>query len=330
RLADAQALYEKVRLLADETPLPASERQRYRIRGWAGVAAVAEVRRQWQTARDALQQWLELEPKAGSARQRLARAIFHLGQTEEALAELRRAVELDPALEPAEVSFAKLHAETSDTPQASLWFAQAARQLLDDPRAQLAQASWLLQQEQPEEARPFAEAAVRLDPQALQPQLILALIARQLQDFAQAEHRLQTIIERTPADFAATNQLALVLIERSGEPQRQRALQLAEINARQYPQHPEARATLGWIELRLGRLAEARADLQVAVSGGEASADTAYYLARLHAQSGDRDEARRLVRDTLAAPLGRFFNRQHAQRWWDDDLGKEVESNSSE
>ncbi|MFN0052110.1 MAG: tetratricopeptide repeat protein, partial [Planctomycetales bacterium] len=41
RLADAQALYEKVRLLADETPLPASERQRYRIRGWAGVAAVA-------------------------------------------------------------------------------------------------------------------------------------------------------------------------------------------------------------------------------------------------------------------------------------------------
>ncbi|MCY2964731.1 MAG: tetratricopeptide repeat protein, partial [Planctomycetota bacterium] len=87
RISDAQAQYEKVLRLAEESK-DKSDRQRLEIRGWSGLASVAEARRDWTTATGALRHCLERDPANGSARQRLARALFSSGEVDLAISEI--------------------------------------------------------------------------------------------------------------------------------------------------------------------------------------------------------------------------------------------------
>ena len=55
-------------------------------------------------------------------------------------------------------------------------------------------------------------------------------------------------------------------------------LERAENNVRQYQRNPEAASTYGWVLSEMGRLDDAEKWLQYAVSSGQVSPDTAYYL----------------------------------------------------
>jgi tetratricopeptide (TPR) repeat protein len=143
------------------------------------------------------------------------------------------------------------------------------------------------------------------------------MIERRSKDFASAERHLRAILQETPADYVASNQLALVLADQEDSAKRKQAVALAESNARQYPKLAEALATLGWAYSRLGRWEEAHEALRAASPEGRATPDTAYYLAIVLDERGERDEALRLVRSALGAPPGLFALREDAQRWLD-------------
>ncbi|MCY2964735.1 MAG: tetratricopeptide repeat protein [Planctomycetota bacterium] len=131
-----------------------------------------------------------------------------------------------------------------------------------------------------------------IDANGRQTQLLAAIVCRQLADYATAEKHLQRLFDDNPTDFQVVNLLALVLIEQPREADQRRALQLAQLNLQRYPQSNEARATLGWIQLRQGKLDEASEALQGAVAQGAVSPDTAYYIARRHAKLEDRRDER--------------------------------------
>src|SRR5205823_13922322 len=115
-----------------------------------------------------------------------------------------------------------------------------------------------------------------------------------------------------PGDFFAANQLALVLADQAGQQQRSQAAQLAEVNARQYPKSAEALATLGYVYDRIGNVDDALKALQAAVSGGQASSDTAYYLALCLSEKDKGDDARKILKGALESK-GLFIYRKEAQ-----------------
>src|SRR4029077_7955744 len=116
-----------------------------------------------------------------------------------------------------------------------------------------------------------------------------------------------------PADTAIADLLALTLVEQDDSAKKLRGLQLAEVSARQAPQSAEAIATLGWAHYRSGHLDEATRLLRAAVASGRASGDTAYFLARVLADQGQTDSARKLLLAATTA-AGSFAFREDAKK----------------
>src|SRR5262249_1410141 len=71
--------------------------------------------------------WLDLEPKNGPARQKLATALFFLEKYDEAHSELRTAVENDPTLSPASVVMGQLYTSKGDWKNAAEQFQAAEK-----------------------------------------------------------------------------------------------------------------------------------------------------------------------------------------------------------
>jgi cellulose synthase operon protein C len=308
RLSDAALNFQRAATLVGQKNTPP------RWQAQAGLAAIAEAREDWTAAETALSAWLTMEPKNGPARQRLGRALFHLARSKEALEAFQRAVQDDPSLEPAALTMGKLYYHAGNSEKAREWMEYAVKKEPDNPRAHLGVALWLLEIDEPQAAHARLDAAAKLDPNLPDLVRLRGLVARQLKDYAAAEAHFQLLLNESPGDFAAADQLALVLIEHPDESKRRRALELAEVNARQYSRSPEALATLGWIYYRLDRLDEAEQALQAAVSGGQTNSETAYYLARVRAARGETTAARQLVAAALEA-TGRFAHRAAARNW---------------
>jgi tetratricopeptide (TPR) repeat protein len=109
----------------------------------------------------------------------------------------------------------------------------------------------------------------------------------------------------SPADPTIINHLALALIELPDETSRGRARQFAELNARQHPNTIDCLASLGWINYRLNRRAEAERALMTAYKGAAATtdnkltADMGYYLAVLSKDMGRVPAAINLLKTAL-------------------------------
>ena len=108
-----------------------------------------------------------------------------------------------------------------------------------------------------------------------------------------------------------SNQLALVLIESPQKQKKDRALQLAEMNFRQYQNNAEAASTLGWIYYNLDRDADAQRMMQAVVNSRQISPDAAYYVARMLKDQNKVNEAIQILQEALANPQP-FANRTNA------------------
>ncbi len=291
----------------------------------AGQATVAEGRRHWQSAEEALSAWLDLEPDNGPARQRLARALFHVDKAEEALNQLKRAHEVDSDLDPAGISMGWLHHAKGEREKAGQWMKDAVTNAPNDPKSHFGYAAWLLEVDRPDEACDHVETAGRLGLESRELTLLLGQLCRARRDYEQAEQYFLQLHQESPADFQAGNLLALALVEQDDPSKRERARQLAEVNARQYPQSADALATLGWIHYRQGRKDEAFRALTAAASAGGASSQTAYFLAYLLADRGQIEDAERLLRTAIDAP-GVFVDRVAAKQWLDDLVKQAIPS----
>jgi hypothetical protein len=74
----------------------------------------------------------------------------------------------------------------------------------------------------------------------------------------------------------------------------------------------EALATLGWTNLKLGRIKEAEEALTSVANSGNVSADSAYFLANLLAGQGRKSDAQQVLEQALKAEQP-FTYRKQAQ-----------------
>ena len=262
-------------------------------------------------SQERLNAWLELEPKNGRVRQRLARALFQLGKTDDAFAAFTQAAKDEPALEPAGVFMALLQSQKGDLKKAEEWFEYARKAEPKSARVRLAHGAWLLDQGRTADARTEVDEALKLDPALKEAHKIRALVAWHSRDLAKAEAVLEPLHRDAPADSSTANLLALALIEQDDAAKQSRGLQLAEVNALQFPRSAEVVATLGWALYRAGRLDQSEQKLRAAVTGGRATPDIAYFFAQVLADKGQTDDARKVLLSATGL-TGAFAHRDDA------------------
>jgi tetratricopeptide (TPR) repeat protein len=281
----------------------------------SGLAAVAEARGDWATAKKYLENWLSLDKNSAVAHQRLAGALFQQKDFAKALEELKAAKDLDPKVLTPQATLALLYEATGDHDRATQWMDTALKDAPKDFATQMAAAQWAAQTSQFDVARKYADAALALKPDALEAKLVLGVIDLLLKDYAAAESQFEAALVQSPSSFAASNNLALALCEESDMAKQRKALEYAEMNVRQYPKQAEAFSTLGWVYYKTGHLNEAWQALQTALSAGQLSPDTAYYTAKVLVAS-DKPEGKKTAKQFLEAALkikALFSMRKEAQ-----------------
>jgi tetratricopeptide (TPR) repeat protein len=304
RVTDAETLFSRGVSLTSTFDSNPKRKRDFDIRGHAGLAAVAEARKQWPQAEEHLKGWLDLDPDSASAHQRMGVVLFQLGNSSEALAQFREARNLDPKAMQPELAMARLYDEKKDSEKARRLIELAIQASPGDATVLLASAQWYLGQNDLESAKQQTDAALKLDEKSLDAKIVRGAIARVERDYATAESFFSSAHTQSPLNFPASNSLALVLIESDNDESRQRALEMAEGNVALHrensPQQVNALTTLAWVFYKLGRREDAEQILTQISQSNQLTSDGAYYVSRLLADRGESQRARDILKQVLA------------------------------
>jgi len=313
RVTEADLLYAKAAALTKGFTGSAKRKKILEPRIYGGLAAVAEARQDWSTAQKYLNDWLKIDPKSAVAMQRLGRALFQQKKANEAYEQLKAAAAADPenVLTPA-ARLAQFYEQAGDHEAAKKWMTYALQSAPKKLRTRLVAAQWALETDQLKEAQTQAAAAMQIDPKSLEAKVLRGVIALFQKDYQAAESYFEAAHLQSPGNFAASNNLALALVEQNDESKKRRALEYAQSNARQYPRVVEAGSTYGWVLYKLDRLDEAERVLRQTATSGNLSADTAYYIAQVSADRGRKEEAKQLLESALKSKRP-FSKREEAQ-----------------
>ncbi len=315
RITEAGLLFEKADSLLNRFTKSAKRKKAMRPMVCGGLASVAEAHGDWRSAQKQLEVWLTLDPNNGVALQRLARCRFEQKDTAGALDKLRRAAKGNPEAMLPEATVAQFFRQAGDQVNAKKWLTAALSAAPKDVKIRLMAAQWAFQSGDLGEAKAQADAAMKLDPKSLGVKVLSGLVALFQKDYDTAEMYFESAHLQAPGDFAAANYLALALVEQKDEAKKQKALEYAAANVRQFRNRADAISTYGWVLYKLGRLDEAERVLGVVASNGAMDADTKFYLARLSVDRGRDRDARQLLESALKTK-GPFLQRQEAQSLW--------------
>jgi len=300
RLTEASLILEKAALLLDKFTENPRRKQNLQVRAYAGLAAALESSNNWTGAQKKLDELLKLEPRNALGHERLGRVLFRLGKQKEAYAEFQVAAEADKTIMPAEVAMALL---ASDKPKAEQWLRMAVQKSGQDLRTRVGVTQFLVRSNNVEEAKTHAEEALKLDPAGLDTNTWMGIISRMLGDYRKADKHLSLAHLIAPTNAAINDHLALSLIELPDKLSQQRALQYAELNVQQYPNNHELLATLGWVNYKMNRRAEAQRAFTVVLNSpsgvASKSPSMAYYMATLAKERGRTADAVQYLTEAL-------------------------------
>jgi tetratricopeptide (TPR) repeat protein len=150
-----------------------------------------------------LSRWVELRPDAAKAYQFRGWVLERLVRRKEALADYRKALEIDPDLLAARLRLAEILLEEHQPQLALPHLERLRRQAPDDALVQGRLGMCLLHRGETREARPLLEAAAARLPNDPALQVNLARLDVQEGRAAAAERRLREVIRRDPSDSEA-------------------------------------------------------------------------------------------------------------------------------
>lgn len=314
RVSDAALNFDKAAALAGGVNLSTKEAANLD----AGTAAVAEARGDWKSAETSLASWLKRQPEAADARLRLARALVSQNKPDAAAAALASGKQAKSegrsAPVPPPILIGRLLDEAGKREEARTWMTRGLKEHPNDATAYAAVAGWHLDAGEPEAAQKLLSAVEKLDPNLDGLGLFRGRLALALGDSKAAEKEFEALHRASPADADVSDALSRALLSQADLAKRRRAVELAEVNARQYPNSAAAAATLGRAYFAVGRLDDAQRALTAAAQGSPLSPDGAYALARVLSARGKSADARTVVEQALAAP-GPFPERKDAEAW---------------
>lgn len=319
RVTEAELLLDKGNGLLGTLQKSELRKKNLSIRTLAGLATVSEAREKWLEAQKRLEAWIAADPKSAAAEQRLGRAYFGQQKITEALEHLQKAKQLDPTTLTPEAVLSRFFAGSNEPEKAEHYMGLALKKAPKDFQTVLAAGQLYADSGKLTEGKKYITEALELSPDSLEAKLTRGVIAIFQKDYESAEQYFQAVLHVSPANFAASNNLALALCEQPDKAKKQRALEYATVNVRQFPKQAEGYSTLGWVAYKLGRLDDAEQALRTAVSAGTATPETAYYLARVLSDRDRKVEAKRLLDAVMKSnPNKHWFLRNDAKKLLDE------------
>jgi tetratricopeptide (TPR) repeat protein len=325
RVTEADLLYGKARTHLEAFNASKKRKEILQPRVIGGLAAVAEARTDWAEAQKLLSEWLKLEPRNAGVMERLARAMFQQKDAAGCLEMLKKAKEADNNMLTPEARLAQFYEAHPDHDNAKLWMDKALQKSPNDLRTLLVAGEWALQTGQIDKAKQYSSEALKAGPQSLEAKVLRGVVALFQGDVKDAEMWFENAALQSPGTFAATNNLALALAEQTDESKKRRALEYAERNVRLFNRVAEAWSTYGWVLYKLGQLDEAEQALKQAASAGQLSADTAYFIAVVSTERGQREQAKSLLK--MALDTKRPFSKQQDALMLYERLGGRYDPN---
>jgi tetratricopeptide (TPR) repeat protein len=290
----------------------ADQRRRFVREARTGLARAFEVRGDWTSAREHLTAILADDENNGPARQRLATALYRLGKPDEAFAELKKAIAIDPASDLPELRMAGLSADGKDPAKTEEWLKKAVANHPNSAAAARTYAGWLLDAGNPDAAQQYLDRAIKLDPNGQETRAVQGIMARYRKNLPEAEKVFESLHRDYPNYPLAAWNLALALAESGDKEKQRRAVEVAEAEVRRNQKMAEGYAVLGWTYYKAGRLDDAEKALAPLAQVGVPSRDAAYFLARVLADKGRFEDAHKVLKAAESAKGG-FVYRAEAQ-----------------
>ena len=312
RTAEAEALFEKAEPLVEKFDQNAKRKRDMEIRVLAGKAAVQERRGKWDQAMELLNQWVATDPDNAMSHARLGVTLFHLDKSKEAYNEFAKARKLNPNLPHPYASLGQLFTQADDIENARKAYEQAYKEDGQDATTVRSYAEWLLQQGELKKAQEVAGELLKLTPSAPVAVLLDGVVALMLNQNERAEQAFTKVLSLDPGNARANDLLALLLIESDDKADQERALRYAELNTKQFPNNSQANITKAYVLYKLGRMNEAQEPLQIGARG-QLQTDSAYLIARIMDDQGQKDKARQALEQVLAQKQGLFIFRKNAE-----------------
>lgn len=338
RLTEAILNLQTAEALAQQPRWDAEQKKRFLRNIRDGLASCFTARGDYDAAKEHLRGMMNEDPKNGLLRQRLAEVVFRGGKPEEAFDELTKAFADDPTLDPPDLRMAALWqarstsdpaAADADRKKAEDRFKKAVTAHPKNAKCHREYAVWLMEDGKTDAAGLYIEAMAKIDPAGRDTLAAKALWHLHRKEYPAAETLLEGIMKDAPGDPFGTGYLCVALAESGDEKKQKRAIDLAETLVRQNQRAPLPYAVLGWSLLKAGKVDDADKALGVALSAGQVSLDTAYYLAKLLDVKQKYEEAHRFLKEAVSSPHGLFVYRHDAKAWL-PELAKKVPEKKDE
>jgi tetratricopeptide (TPR) repeat protein len=326
RITEARMLYDKANSLMSTWTAGDKRKNSLQQGIYSGLATTDQARADWPAAQKELEAWLKLDPANTVALQRLAECLFQQDHVQEAFDKFKEAAKLDPKILTPEALIARLYWQANKHDKAKKWVIDALNAAPKDFNTRLFAAQWAFESGQVDVAKKQVELALTLPPNSNLPRakMLCGVVALFQKDYKKAEEYFESVFTNSPKETGASNNLALALIEQKDDAKKQKALELAEVNVRQYPESAEAYSTYGWVLYRLNRLDDAEKVLNKSISlsrGNLNNAETAYYLARVFLDRGGRDADAKQLLELATKTTVPFAQREEAKELL-EKLGK--------
>lgn len=276
-----------------------------------GLLLIAKNRQDWKLAHRNLTFLLSLKPKDENLIRQMAVVQFRLGERKEAYQRMKQTSGDKDAFI---ITMSRLYQEEGDMKNAEKWMRFALKENPQSEKVSFTAATWFFQSGQIEEAEKYLRKAKKQGLNSWEGELLEGMVFWYKKRYTDAIRILEKVIYRVPSHATANNVLALSLVEQKDTKKQERALQLAQLNARLYPNDTTIISTLGWVYYKLDKETEAKQALQRATSMGNVNAYTAYYLAHVMMKKEKLTEVQKLLRLALDTKGG-FAFRTEAQKW---------------
>jgi len=311
RFADAELSFRRSYDLTQKYTSNPFRKNKMLKRALSGMAGVYETREDWARAAKYLEPIVRADKADIANSTRMARALFeqdasigdNKGGEIEAYNMLKALWNADKKnVRRPEITMGSMYQAKGNKDITANLMKNASERDKTGLPTQLTVARWALGNGDTALAQACSDRAAQISPTSMEAKLVAGLTARYKKDLPRARKILESAHLQSPSNLAAILQLAVVLVE-GADRDKKAALEYSSVASRIYPDvgRPtgrEAAVTSAWILYRQGRQQEAQAVLQKALQGGNVSAESSYYAARILQQSNP-DIAKRLLTTAL-------------------------------
>jgi predicted Zn-dependent protease len=316
RISDGLAQFEKCARLVAEQELEPQAKLYFEQQYLDGLIDVAMRQRRLTDAREYLEIQMGNLPGNLKVLMSFAELEFLEGNLQKSQQFLQTVKQKYSGARAPETILATWFDQQGNREQAGQWIKAAAEKYAQDMQVQLEYASYLVNIEDFPLASKVINDAEKIGNETAFSRNLKGRIAFCNESFGVAEAHYKAISDAQPNNFDAINMYALSLIESKDPEKRRLAREVATRTFRALPDNGVAAAALGYIQVRLGDLNQARELLGMVNLSMGMSPEIDYFIAAYLEAAGEKDRAL-MVLNSILEREGPFLYRKAAKKMHD-------------